>query len=143
MNATTSPTLFENSGSGATNLMTTVVPAGTLVNAGDSFEIEAVFTLPTAAAGKVITLQFGGTTIITVTTSQNGGSLIFRARVVRLTANTQIFYGTSQLSGGTASGNYTTGAINLAVSQSVICIGTGSNSGDIIQQVQMVRAATL
>jgi len=137
-----------NSGVGATLLMSVTVPGGTLVNVGDSIEIEAVFKIANTANGKTIILQWGSVTLVTYGSSTQAlTTVIMRGRVVRTGANSQLVYASAVTQGSAVATvvdtGYATAAANLAVGNTVSCTGTGGANSDIIQTILMVRAATL
>lgn len=140
-----------NTGTGETPLLFTSLPPGVLLNTGDSIDIEAVFNFTATGDNKTCKLYFGASVILAVgPAAQSGGSLIMRARVVRVNANSQVCYGTAWItSGGTmnaVTSNYLNNATeNLAAAVTIKGTGTcGANTNnEIVQNVLMVRAASI
>ena len=80
-----------NVGTGEDTLHTYTMPGGTLAANGDMVEIIAMFDTATNSNAKTIKLHFGGTTLVSnSTTLVNNQNIYIRALVIRSGAATQV-----------------------------------------------------
>jgi len=136
------------------NLLSFVIPANALRNAGDSIEFEAVFDVLVTAvvATKTIKIKFGASTVLQFgNAALNGGSIVMRGRIVRGSVNSQICWCEYITTDGAAAATVLLTRITAAevLSGAVTLQCTGQNgtnavAGGITQQALLVsvRAAS-
>lgn len=115
-------------GSGAEDLMTYSVPAGTLSTDGSYIEVKAVFNFVTT--GQTITIDFGGTSVVSYT-SVNTGNYYVEGTITRTGAATQMAY--FKVVGEDNAVYITTPAETLSGAITLKGTGDGIGAGDITQ----------
>lgn len=122
-----------------TNLITYSLGANSLINQGDTLEIDAWGTYAANASSKTVKLVFGSQTILTTLTTGaiavNNGSWSINAKIIMKTSTTQEIISRIISSNNSVldSATRTAGTQNLGTALTIKCTGTGVNSGDIIQ----------
>lgn len=131
-----------NVGTGADNLMTYSVPAGTLSNNGDYIEFSFTFTFATNANNKTVKVVYGATEIYTSTAQpQNDGSMEVKGKIIRTGATTQKVIVTATTDGTlfTDLANYTTAAETLSGAVTLKATGEATSDNDIINRILVVK----
>ena len=83
-------TSAENSGTGATDLITYSLPANSLTNDGDILEIEVWGEYAANANNKTVVLAFGSQTILTTgSIGANNGTWSIKTTIIRTSASSQ------------------------------------------------------
>jgi len=113
-------------------LMTYSIPGNTLRNAGDSIEFDALFSVlgTGTVATKTIRIYFGGSVIMQFgNAALDGGSLIFKGRIIRTTGASSIAYSSYQTtdSGGASTTKIAQSSPGETLSGAVLFKCTGQN----------------
>ena len=134
-----------NVGAGEDTLHTYTLPASMLNADGQSVEVECTVAYAANANSKQTRLYFGATVIADTGASiQNGGSVTFRARVVRTAAATQrasgVLVGPTALVG--SSSTFTTPAETLSGTVVIKVTGEAVSDNDIVAKMTVIRWAS-
>ena len=119
-----------------TNLITYSLGANSLINQGDTLEIDAWGTYAANVNSKTVKLVFGSQTILTTgAIVTNDGSWSINAKIIMKTSTTQEIISSILSSNNSVSDSATrtAGTQDLGTALTIKCTGTGVNSGDIIQ----------
>lgn len=129
-------TSAENSGTGATDLITYSLPANSLTNDGDVLEIKAWGKYAANSNNKTVALAFGSQTILTTgIKSANDATWSIKATIIRTSESSQeivseiISSHASVLDSATRTAGTQTNAAALIIK----CVGTGGATSDITQ----------
>lgn len=141
-----SMTAASNVSTAETDLLSTTVPASTLVDAGDAVRIRAWGTTVSNANVKTVKLYFGSATIASQSlTASQAGKWLIEAIVVRTAKDTQEAHATILESVGTtlAAGKHAQEITALTASEgsaiTVKVTGTsGTASADVVQEGMLV-----
>lgn len=134
------------SGTGETTLISTSIPANTLLNLNDSLEFEAVFNLASNGGNATVKVYFGATVFFTDLVT-GVGTFVLRGRVIRTAATAQFAYAgsvtTTTSTANTAAQQVTgsgqaTPAETLSGAVLLKCTGTAS-AGSFTQLSLVVR----
>lgn len=136
-------TTVGNVGAGIDTLMTFTVPANALAVNGESLEIEAVVQYAVNANNKQVWLKFGATNVYNSGQQpENGGTIIIRARIIRVGTTSQKCYSvvtTSKMVLVDDYATYVTAAETLSGTVVVQVVAEAVATDDIIQQTLVVR----
>jgi predicted RecA/RadA family phage recombinase len=141
-NLNVNTTSASNIDAGETDLISYVLPANTMINAGDYLEIEAWGVFAANGNNKTVKLKFGSQTILTTgAVAANDGSWSIKAKILRLSASSQeiISEVISSNSSVADSATRTAGTQTLSNSNTITCTGTATTSADITQYALVVK----
>lgn len=132
-----------NVGTGVDDLMTYTLPANTILNAGESLEIEAGFTFAANGNNKQIALLIGGSEYYTTgAVAQNGGSMVLKMTVAYDTSLLSKFSTMVQTTGSAAIPNVASvngGVFNPTTSNIIKCTGEATSTNDIVMEFLKVK----
>lgn len=136
----------QNSGAGLTTIYTLNLPAGLLKTDGDALIMECGAVMANNANLKLTALVFGGSIVASRSGIADAAlNRKHRATLMRVTATTQIAFGTTTLSGGVLE-DFSSPTETLANSIQVLFKAQGSADADILAKyitVQYVPAGTV
>lgn len=132
-----------NVGTGVDDLMTYTLPANTILNAGESLEIEAGFTFAANGNNKQIALLIGGSEYYTTgAVAQNSGSMVLKMTVAYDTSLLSKFSTMVQTTGSAAIPNVASvngGVFNPTTSNIIKCTGEATSNNDIVMEFLKVK----
>lgn len=135
-------TAASNASTGETDLISYTLPANTLVNDGDSLEVQAWGTYAANGNNKTVKLKFGSQTILdTGAIAANGGSWSIKANIIRTSATTQEIITEILSSNSSVADSATRTAATQTLSDANIikCTGTGGASNDITEYSLIIK----
>jgi hypothetical protein len=126
-----------NVGAPETDLMTYTLPAGKLANAGDRIDIEGQLFGAANANNKTVKLYFGGTAVITNSSSASGQVFDINVSIVRVSATT-IAFRSLESNLGSMRTAINTQTFTLSSSQVIKFTGDATSTADITQNYMRV-----